>query len=387
MEMYRVTFTQEKQFFLGNPTVKVIVDDKMVCELKLKTGDSASVPLSYGKHRITLTGSGKRLDSTFFVCGNGTVKLRWNKTFGKPEIADLGNFDLAKNINRMGENEGDEKVSVTYNGGGAALDVVRTIREITGVTLKEAQQMCSRVPCVIKPNVTKAEAAFIKEKFSQIGVSVTISASEDPTLVSQDKNLPVDIAFGATKMIGNYFWINENKKSAATPVKNFFGAVTGVIAFPYTDILDFELLQDGSSVIKKGGLGRAAIGGLLFGGSGAIVGALTGAKNQTPTCSELRIKITLNNVANPVVFIDFVKGTAVKKDSVLYRSLADDAASVISMLEVITAKDSGDKQASAQAPSAPLSGADEIRKYKALLDEGIISQEEFEEKKRQLLGL
>ena len=33
------------------------------------------------------------------------------------------------------------------------------------------------------------------------------------------------------------------------------------------------------------------------------------------------------------------------------------------------------------------SGADEIRKYKALMDEGIITQEEFEVKKKQLLGL
>lgn len=67
--------------------------------------------------------------------------------------------------------------------------------------------------------------------------------------------------------------------------------------------------------------------------------------------------------------------------------MADDAESVISTLEVITAKGSGGNQASEQAPSAPLSGADEIRKYKALLDDGIISQEEFEAKKHQLLGL
>jgi len=33
------------------------------------------------------------------------------------------------------------------------------------------------------------------------------------------------------------------------------------------------------------------------------------------------------------------------------------------------------------------SAADEIRKYKQLADEGIITQEEFEEKKKQLLGL
>ena len=33
------------------------------------------------------------------------------------------------------------------------------------------------------------------------------------------------------------------------------------------------------------------------------------------------------------------------------------------------------------------SGADEIKKYKELLDMGIITQEEFDAKKKQLLGL
>ncbi|MBR4734039.1 MAG: SHOCT domain-containing protein [Lachnospiraceae bacterium] len=45
----------------------------------------------------------------------------------------------------------------------------------------------------------------------------------------------------------------------------------------------------------------------------------------------------------------------------------------------------------ADAPiSAPADGVDvaaELRKYKALLDDGIITQEEFDAKKKQLLGL
>ena len=39
-----------------------------------------------------------------------------------------------------------------------------------------------------------------------------------------------------------------------------------------------------------------------------------------------------------------------------------------------------------QAAAAPFSAADEIRKFKELADEGIITQEEFEAKKRQLLA-
>ena len=39
------------------------------------------------------------------------------------------------------------------------------------------------------------------------------------------------------------------------------------------------------------------------------------------------------------------------------------------------------------APVLPQSPAEEIRAYKALLDEGILTQAEFEAKKKQLLGL
>ena len=38
-------------------------------------------------------------------------------------------------------------------------------------------------------------------------------------------------------------------------------------------------------------------------------------------------------------------------------------------------------------PGDAKSVADEIREFKALLDEGLITQEEYEAKKRQLLGL
>ena len=39
------------------------------------------------------------------------------------------------------------------------------------------------------------------------------------------------------------------------------------------------------------------------------------------------------------------------------------------------------------APMQPNNSVDELKKYKELLDSGIITQEEFEEKKKQLLQL
>lgn len=49
-----------------------------------------------------------------------------------------------------------------------------------------------------------------------------------------------------------------------------------------------------------------------------------------------------------------------------------------------------EKRASQPAPApagAPVSAVEEIRRLKALLDEGILTQEEFEAKKKQLLGI
>jgi len=51
------------------------------------------------------------------------------------------------------------------------------------------------------------------------------------------------------------------------------------------------------------------------------------------------------------------------------------------------------QQRAATAPTTtikqeiPQSNADELKKYKDLLDQGVISQEEFDAKKKQLLGL
>ena len=47
----------------------------------------------------------------------------------------------------------------------------------------------------------------------------------------------------------------------------------------------------------------------------------------------------------------------------------------------------GDTQDSSPESSSSLDPADEIKKYKELLDSGTISQEEFDAKKKELLGL
>lgn len=180
--------------------------------------------------------------------------------------------------------------------------------------------------------------------------------------------------FHSTNSFEKYIDIDENNKLWKTP------CCSNNIVFAYNDIISYELLQNGEA-ITKGSLGGAVIGGALFGGVGAIVGGSVGAKKTKQEISEFRIKIVTRNICYPEVYINFLTTGKVKSDSFLYKTYSDSAQRVLSLLAIIV--DSG-----SNAPVAsPVSVPDEILKYKKLLDDGIITQEEFDAKKQQLLNL
>ncbi len=188
--------------------------------------------------------------------------------------------------------------------------------------------------------------------------------------------------FNATKKIGTFIEFDDNQKKWLIP-DGFLGKKKNPKVYNYSDIVDFELLEDGES-ITKGGLGRAVAGGVLFGGVGAVVGGVTGEKKSKSVCNSLKIKITVNSINNPVVYINFLT-IATKKESSTYKTLYNSAQECLSVLQLIC--NSQESLLENNNNAATLSNADEILKYKRLLDEGIITQEEFDAKKKQLLGL
>jgi len=190
-------------------------------------------------------------------------------------------------------------------------------------------------------------------------------------------------AFTATKKIGTYMEFDDVKKQWLVH-NGMFGGRGSAKPFSYNDIVDFELLEDGES-ITKGGLGRAVAGGLLFGGVGAVVGGVTGGKKTKKICNSLKIKITVNDMANPAVYVNFIT-TATKTSNFLYKAAYNSAQECLSTLQLIC--NSMDEQVVfVNQIDNSLSAADEIIKFKSLLDSGIITTEEFEAKKKQLLGL
>jgi large subunit ribosomal protein L7/L12 len=58
--------------------------------------------------------------------------------------------------------------------GGNKINVIKTVREVTSLGLKEAKDLVEGAPKPIKEGVTKEEAAAIKKKFEDAGAKVEI---------------------------------------------------------------------------------------------------------------------------------------------------------------------------------------------------------------------
>ena len=192
----------------------------------------------------------------------------------------------------------------------------------------------------------------------------------------REKNQLLISNFKATKNVGAISFDDNTQTFIITKSKN------SKDLYRYSQIVAFELLEDGESV-TKGGLGRAVVGGLLFGGVGAVVGGVTGAKKTKSICKSMQIKITLRNSPRQTEYLSFL-AVETKTNSFIYQTAYKSAQDALSALQL--AVDVADTS-SAQTSTQTASGADEILKYKGLLDAGVITEEEFNAKKAQILGL
>jgi len=58
--------------------------------------------------------------------------------------------------------------------GGNKINVIKVVREVTSLGLKEAKDLVESAPKPIKEGVTKDEAATIKKKFEEAGAKVEV---------------------------------------------------------------------------------------------------------------------------------------------------------------------------------------------------------------------
>lgn len=197
--------------------------------------------------------------------------------------------------------------------------------------------------------------------------------------------------FTVTKSADDFMLIDDRRRLwtvpyAATRIMNT-PKIDPELIFGYDEIESYELVEDGN-LLAKGGRGLPAIGGLLFGTEGS---GFTANSEDRNVCENLQIRINLNNMATPKVFVNLIfKET--DKDKKAYGQAFLTAQKILSILEFICHKEDAsssnteieDKKKEDISISSP---ADEIKKYKELLDMGAITQEEYDAKKAKLLDL
>jgi hypothetical protein len=84
----------------------------------------------------------------------------------------------------------------------------------------------------------------------------------------------------------------------------------------YGDIIESEIIAGGDTVTKTSRasqLAGAAVGGLLLGGVGAVIGGVSGKKVTSHDVKDVWLKLLINDTSDPVHVIDFIEGVGVDR--------------------------------------------------------------------------
>jgi large subunit ribosomal protein L7/L12 len=76
-----------------------------------------------------------------------------------------------------GEGAAEEKTEfdvVLAGAGSSKIKVIKVVREITGLGLKDAKELVDNAPKAVKEGVTKEEAEEMKAKLEEVGASIEV---------------------------------------------------------------------------------------------------------------------------------------------------------------------------------------------------------------------
>lgn len=151
------------------------------------------------------------------------------------------------------------------------------------------------------------------------------------------------------------------------------------IALHYENLNFWTIEQKNQIIAKKSKsiIGRALIGGAILGPVGAVVGGMTGIGEKTTKVSDIDNVISLSYIdeGKEVMILFSSKDEKVKEAvNFLNRNLPNKY------------KDANEIEEGVKSSKETESISDEIMKLKELLDKGILTEDEFKQQKRKLLG-
>lgn len=99
----------------------------------------------------------KAIEEEFGVTAAAPVAVMGGAAGGADAAAEQSEFDV-----------------VLTNPGASKINVIKVVREITGIGLKEAKELVDNAPKAIKEKVSKEEAEAIQAKLSDAGANVEL---------------------------------------------------------------------------------------------------------------------------------------------------------------------------------------------------------------------
>jgi large subunit ribosomal protein L7/L12 len=103
------------------------------------------------------------------------LEEKWGVSAAAPvAVAAVGGGAAAGGAAAPAAEEQTEFTITMTSFGANKVGVIKVIREITGLGLKEAKDLVEGVPSVVKEGVSKADAAGIKKKLEEAGAAADI---------------------------------------------------------------------------------------------------------------------------------------------------------------------------------------------------------------------
>jgi len=155
--------------------------------------------------------------------------------------------------------------------------------------------------------------------------------------------------------------------------------------YSFKDLISYEINENKNSVVK-GTAGKAFVGGLFFGLEGMIIGGNMSRKVDE-ICDNLQLVIKLNDIETPQVVINYIENHKINKVDETYKAMKANLQEICSNLEFIMNNKSLEQSVSNTKQEETKSNKEQLKELKSMLDEKLITQEDYDKKKNQILGI
>ena len=102
------------------------------------------------------------------------LQERWGVSAAPVAVAAAGGGAAGGGAAAEAAEEKTEFSVILKEAGASKINVIKTVREITGLGLKEAKDLVDGAPKPVKENIGKDEAAAVKKKLEDAGATVEL---------------------------------------------------------------------------------------------------------------------------------------------------------------------------------------------------------------------